>query len=117
MTTATVSDLDLAFQARDWDTVERLQATHRDTFIPGLGWASENGAADAFREAWHKADAEGRSGERVTDGLRAATQPLRSLLARIRAEVDEVLVEPMPDRTELDFARDLDVILREAGIL
>ncbi len=29
-------------------------------------------AADAFREAWHAADAEGRKGERVDDGLRAA---------------------------------------------
>ncbi|WP_067201052.1 hypothetical protein [Microbacterium sp. XT11] len=97
-------------------TVEPAVQTH-DTFLPGLGWASENGADDAFREAWHKANAEGRSGERVTEGLRAATAPVRSLLARIRAEVDEVLVDPMPDRTELDFARDLDVVLRKAGIL
>ncbi|WDS52095.1 hypothetical protein SEA_CARON_69 [Microbacterium phage Caron] len=73
--------------------------------------------AATFREAWHAADAEGRSGERVTDGLRAAAGPLRSLAFRIRAEVDEVLVEPHDDRTERDFALELDGILREAGVL
>ncbi|WDS51703.1 hypothetical protein SEA_BARNSTORMER_66 [Microbacterium phage Barnstormer] len=98
-------------------TTATSERTRPDTFLPGIGWASETGAADSFREAWHAADAEGRSGERVTDGLRAATAPVRSLLARLRAELDEVLVEPHDDRTEYDLALELDGILREAGVL
>lgn len=40
----------------------------------------------------------------------------RSLLLRIRAEVDEALVEPVSDE-ELALANDLDRVLREGGVL
>ncbi|WNT44380.1 hypothetical protein SEA_MABODAMACA_64 [Microbacterium phage Mabodamaca] len=73
--------------------------------------------ADRFRRAWHKADAEGRAGARVDSGLDAAVGPARSLLLRLRVELDEVLADPYPTRSELALAQDLDRILREGGVL
>lgn len=48
-------------------------------------------AVEAFKAAWHKADDEGRGGERVRDGLTAALPFLTAAPSATRDEVADVL--------------------------
>lgn len=65
-------------------------------------------AVEAFKAAWHHTDAEGRSGERVRDGLAAALPFLGAAPSATREEVGESLHPGLFSLSDYEYARRFD---------